>query len=80
MKRLTEQILDKVMQINEKTDYAAFFEIAGHVSKIDVRVSRGKGRPLYNEYLYDEYFYYNEEASDVIKSVLDKLDEYLENN
>lgn len=74
------RVMKKACILNQKTDYAVFVSLSGHVSHIDVRVCAhkesfdplnptyedGKEVPGYNFYLYQAGCYFDHEDGDVL--------------
>jgi hypothetical protein len=70
MKQLLHQILEYCMIINETTPMAAYYDISGHVSKIQFRVGAGK-ETRYNDYLFYEDVYYSHPAAPDVDYISD---------
>lgn len=76
-KEKLHKILDLVLELNEK-GYTTFYEIAGHVETIHVRVYEGRWR-MYKPFLYSFYAYTNKTDTDMaVENTLDEIIETLE--
>lgn len=67
-----KRLFDLVMEINEKTDLAGFFNIAGHVENLSIHIRPDKIKV--DEMIYEERFYYSGE----LKASHEKFDKAIE--
>jgi len=78
IKNGVKKIAEKVIEINLNTDLCVFFEIWGHVEKIEVRISESKEN--YSNRIFKEYFYYDRKnCEESFDEMLKKIEEAVSN-